>query len=69
MLADRVNAYRMIKADLREMQQKKSESLTKRLEFLNHRLNQEKAQIQIEIDASEEVKLHKRAYEIDFDAY
>ena len=43
MLTDRVNAYRMIKDDLREMQQQKNESLTKRLNLLNHRLNQEKA--------------------------
>ena len=43
MLTDRVNAYRMIKDDLREMQQQKNESLAKRLNKLNHRLNQEKA--------------------------
>ena len=42
MLTDRVNAYRMIKDDLREMQQQKNESLAKRLTKLNHRLNQEK---------------------------
>ena len=51
------------------MEKTQGATVDKKLQKLLFKLNTKKAAIENEIQNSAAVKLHKRAYEIDFDAY
>ena len=64
-LHDRLKAYNEVKQELAKKQGNEDQKLNSLLE----ELKEKKQKMQDEMESNMTVMLHKRAYEIDFDAY